>query len=81
MKPDEKSQDTYAMKPEAKEIILSMAKNDLNVTTTAKELHRHRGTVMYWIEKLKKETGLDCRKFYDLVKLLGMVEKDGDTQD
>jgi hypothetical protein len=37
--------------------------------------------VSYWIEKMKKDTGLDCRKFYDLVKLLEMVEKDGDTQD
>lgn len=73
MKPDEMNQATCAMKPEAKEIILTMAKNDLNATTTAKELHRHRGTVMYWIEKIKKETGLDCRKFYDLVKLVGMV--------
>ena len=79
MKPNEKSQATCVMKPEAKEIILSMAKNDLNVTTTAKELHRHRGTVIYWIEKMKKDTGLDCRKFYDLVKLLEMVDKDGDT--
>jgi sugar diacid utilization regulator len=73
MKPNE-------MKPEEIEIIKAMAECDLNVTTTAKELNRHRGTVMYWIEKLKKETGLDCRKFYDLVKLVGMVE-DGNTQD
>jgi hypothetical protein len=32
--------------------------------------------VIYWIEKMKKDTGLDCRKFYDLVKLLEMVEKE-----
>jgi sugar diacid utilization regulator len=68
------------MKPEEKEIILSMARNDLSSTKTSKELHRHRNTVIYWIEKMKKDTGLDCRKFYDLVKLVGMVE-DGDTQD
>lgn len=75
MKPEEKESVCLMLKPEEKEIILTMAKNDLNATTTAKELHRHRGTVMYWIEKLKKETGLDCRKFYDLVKLVGMVEE------
>lgn len=69
MKPNE-------MKPEEKEVILAMAKCDLNVTTTAKELNRHRGTVVYWIEKIKKSTGLNCQKFYDLVKLLEMVEKE-----
>ena len=58
-----------------------MARNDLSTTNVSKELHRHRNTVIYWIEKMKKKTGLDCRKFYDLVKLLEMVEKDGDTQD
>lgn len=76
MKPDEKSQDTYAMKPEEIEIIKAMAKCDLSTTNASRELHRHRNTVIYWIEKMKKDTGLDCRKFYDLVKLLGMVEEE-----
>lgn len=65
-----------AIKPDEREIILSMARNDLNVTTTAKELNRHRNSVVYWIEKIKKGTGLDCRKFYDMVKLLEMVENE-----
>jgi sugar diacid utilization regulator len=69
MKPNE-------MKPEEIEIIKAMAKCDLNVTTTAKELNRHRGTVVYWIEKIKNGTGLNCQKFYDLVKLLEMVEQE-----
>lgn len=80
MKPNE-------TKPEEIEIIKAMAENDLNVTTTAKELNRHRGTVVYWIEKIKKSTGLNCQKFYDLVKLLEMVsdemvgdEMPGDTK-
>lgn len=74
MKPNE-------MKPEEIEIIKAMAKFDLSTTNASRELHRHRNTVIYWIEKMKKDTGLDCRKFYDLVKLLEMVERDGDTQD
>lgn len=75
------------MKPEEKEVILAMARNDLNSTAAAKELHRNRNTVIYWIEGIKKRTGLDCRKFYDLVNLLEMVgdemvgdEKPGDTK-
>ena len=73
MKPEEKSQATYAMKPEEIEIIKAMAECDLSTTNASRELHRHRNTVIYWIEKMKKDTGLDCRKFYDLVKLLEMV--------
>ena len=69
MKPNE-------MKPEEIEIIKAMAKFDLSTTNASRELHRHRNTVIYWIEKMKKDTGLDCRKFYDLVKLLEMVEKE-----
>ena len=65
------------MKGDKKEIILSMAKNDLSTTRVSRELHRHRNTVIYWIEKIKNETGLDARKFYDLVKLVGMVEENG----
>lgn len=62
------------MKPEEKEIVLAMARNDLNTTKAAKDLHRHRNTVVYWIELIRRDTGLDCRRFYDLVKLLEMVE-------
>ena len=76
MKSDEKNQTACVMKPEEEEIIKAMAKFDLSTTNASIELHRHRNTVIYWIEKMKKDTGLDCRKFYDLVKLLEMVEKE-----
>lgn len=76
MKPNEKSHATCLMKPEEIEIIKAMAKCDLSTTNASRELHRHRNTVIYWIDKMKKDTGLDCRKFYDLVKLLEMVEKE-----
>ena len=76
MKPEEMNQATRVMKPEEIEIIKAMAKCDLSTTNASRELHRHRNTVIYWIEKMKKDTGLDCRKFYDLVKLLEMVEKE-----
>ena len=28
----------------------------------------------YYIDKIKQETGLDCRKFYDLIELLKMID-------
>lgn len=38
-------------------------KCDLSLTKAAKNLYIHRNTLMYRIEKIKKETGLDIRNF------------------
>ncbi len=40
---------------------------DCNVSETAKRLYIHRNTLMYRIEKIKQETGLDVRSFRDAV--------------
>ena len=55
-------------------IVKALARNDMNVSETARGLHYHRNTLMYQIEKIKKETGLNPIKFYDLGKLLILVE-------
>ena len=50
------------------------AKNEMNCVTTAKEMDIHHNSVIYRLGKIKTETGLDARKFWDLVKLLEMEE-------
>ena len=50
------------------------AKNDMNCVKTAKEMGIHHNSVIYRLGKIKTETGLDTRKFWDLVKLLEMEE-------
>ena len=50
------------------------AKNDMNCVKTAKEMDIHHNSVIYRLGKIKTETGLDARKFWDLVKLLEMEE-------
>jgi carbohydrate diacid regulator len=45
------------------ETIRAFFRNDLNLTTTAKELFIHRNTILYRLEKVRKATGLDLRKF------------------
>ncbi|GIP24522.1 CdaR family transcriptional regulator [Paenibacillus sp. J22TS3] len=44
---------------------------DCNVSETAKRLYIHRNTLLYRMDKIKQETGLDVRSFQDavLVKL------------
>lgn len=40
---------------------------DLNVSETARQLFVHRNTLLYRLERLKQETGLDVRRFEDAV--------------
>lgn len=63
------------MTPLDKEIIKGMADNNMNMNAVAKNLYVHRNTVEYHIEKVKRETGLNARKFYDLAELLARIDK------
>ena len=60
-----------------KEIILMMAECDMKYCTVAKRLYLHWNTVFYHMNKIEQITGLNPRKFYDLIELVKMV-KDGD---
>ena len=55
------------------EVIKALADNDMNVSKTANAMHYHRNNIIYHVEKIKDETGLNPLKFYDLIKLLKMV--------
>ena len=39
--------------------------NNLNISETARQLFVHRNTLVYRLERLEKEIGLDIRKFED----------------
>ena len=47
------------------ETIRVFFRNDLNLSTTARQLFIHRNTLLYRMDKIKKATGLDLRKFED----------------
>ncbi|MCD8326035.1 MAG: helix-turn-helix domain-containing protein [Lachnospiraceae bacterium] len=50
---------------ETLETINKFFENNLNVSETSRQLFVHRNTLVYRIEKLQKNTGLDIRKFDD----------------
>lgn len=54
-------------------IILTLAKDNMKPTETARELYVHRNSVIYHIEKIRRLTGLDPLNFYDLHKLVEMA--------
>lgn len=50
---------------ETLETIRVFFQNDLNLSTAARQLFIHRNTLIYRMEKIRKATGLDLRKFED----------------
>ncbi len=50
---------------EMMETIRTYFRNDLNLSTTARQLFIHRNTLLYRMEKIRKATGLDLRGFGD----------------
>lgn len=60
-----------------REIILALADCDINPAAAARKLYLSRNTVLYHLEKVEDRTGLNARRFYDLVKLVeGVTERD-----
>ena len=41
--------------------------SSLNVSETARKLYLHRNTLIYRLDKIEKETGLNIRKFSDAI--------------
>jgi DNA-binding PucR family transcriptional regulator len=52
------------------EVIVSLAKNNLNARAVARSMFLHYQTVYYNIRMIQRNTGLNPLDFYDLCKLL-----------
>ncbi len=50
---------------ETMETVRAFFRNDLNLSTTARELFIHRNTLIYRLDKIRKDTGFDLRRFQD----------------
>ena len=55
------------------EIILKLAKNNINAAATAREMFMHRNTVDYHIRMVHRNTGLNPLNFYDLNTLVSVA--------
>ena len=63
------------MNKEDAHIVVAMANHNMNVTDVARAIFAHRNTVLYHLNKVKQETGLDPRRFYDLVELVKIAQE------
>lgn len=63
------------MNKEDAHIVVAMANHNMNVTDVAHAIFAHRNTVLYHLDKVKRQTGLNPRRFYDLVELVKMAQE------
>ena len=54
---------------EVSSLIHCFLQNNLNIAETARQLHMHRNTLIYHIEKIQSQTNLDIRNFEDAMTL------------
>lgn len=63
------------MDKEDAHIVIAMANHNMNATDVARAIFAHRNTVLYHLNKVKRQTGLDPRRFYDLIELVRMAQE------
>lgn len=59
------------------DVIKALAECDLCMSSAAKMLHYHCGTIQYYATKIADKTGLCPTKFYDMIELLRIIENRG----
>jgi len=63
---------------EMRETIRVFFDNDLNLSTTARQLYLHRNTLTYRLDRIRRETGLDLRSFKDASAFKAIMECPGE---
>lgn len=53
------------LQPETAHTFNCFFDHNMNIAQTARRLHMHRNTLIYRLEQIQKETGLDVRQFHD----------------
>ncbi len=56
------------------ELIIGLAQNNLNVAKTAEKMRWSRQTLLFYMNRVKEETGADPKRFRDMCRLLPMAE-------
>lgn len=64
-----------ALDQKQKTLVLGMARNGMNISKTAREIHYTWRGAMFQIEKMQRKLNLDARNFYDLCKLVEMAKE------
>lgn len=63
------------MEDRDKKLLKAYAENDMNMIKTSNVVYLHYNSIRYRFQLIQRETGLNPRNFYDLEKLLAMIDK------
>ena len=64
-----------------RECIQAFADANMNTSEAGRRMFVHKNTIQYHFERVKKETGLDPRRFNDLVELLDIMGNGGSHEE
>ncbi|WP_147349448.1 hypothetical protein [Anaerotruncus sp. AF02-27] len=70
-----KVRELLAQKPRYAELVLAMAENNLNLTLAAQKSFYSSNAFYDRNRRLVELTGYDCRKFYDVLAMLWIIEE------
>lgn len=65
------------MEDRDKKLLKTYAENNMNVRETGNAVYLHYNSICYRFRLIQRETGLNPRNFYDLEKLLAMIDAQG----
>ena len=58
-------------------LLKAYAENSMSMKKTSDAVYLHYNSIRYRFKLIERETGLNPRNFYDLEKLLAMIDKQG----
>ena len=63
------------MKKNQAKVVLAFADSDMNISGTGRKLFLCRSTILWYLDAIKRDTGLDPRRFYELIKLVDIAKR------
>lgn len=65
------------MEDRDKKLLKAYAENSMSMKKTSDAVYLHYNSIRYRFKLIERETGLNPRNFYDLEKLLAMIDAQG----
>ena len=65
------------MEDRDKKLLKAYAENNMSMKKTSGAVYLHYNSIRYRFRLIQRETGLDPRNFYNLEKLLAMIDAQG----
>lgn len=58
-----------------KKIVLAFARCNMSISKTAEKMNYARNSIAYHLRQVKRKTGRDPKKFYELAQLVSRIKR------